>query len=1036
MTLYITPTHAAPVYIAKDSRAYHCDHNCSDLNTNDLIEFASPQKADDAGAIPCKHCNSSDIIMADKDNQDKQNKGVSSDIQTEIKSNEDEYVGNLKDGVRHGHGTATYADGTKYVGGWKDGKMHGQGTYTWPSGNKYFGGWKNGKMHGQGTNTSPDDYKYVGGLKDGEYHGQGTETWPDGTKYVGELKDNKPHGQGTFTYANGDKYVGEWKDGKQHGQGTSISADGVKYVGEFKDHKPHGQGTITYANGDKYVGEWKYGKMHGQGTSVPTQGTKSTVKRLSRDQAKDVLKNSDSNLYIKDSTDKTAFDYNIPSEFLKENYNTKKHEYAPYYKQIKVKIRLYWLLQYGTDTSVNQVTSEGKPVIVTFKVLPSGIIVNVEVVDTAGNNVLASKIKKSIQNTKLNKFPDYIHEKFINVRFSWINGEKVSQKSFSQPVYSNKNSRIYHINRECTKLDTSNMFLFVSEENAKSVGTIECKLCSKNKLLSKSNEIKTYTPKGNGSTASLDGSKKQGQGTHIWPNGDKYVGEWKDGKMHGQGTQTLVNGIKYVGEYKEGKSHGQGTVIWSDGKKYEGEWKDDNYHGHGTLTWTNGYKYTGEFKNDKITGRGTMAWPSGDKHEGEWKDGKEHGTGTYTKASGSKYEGVWKMGKMHGRMTFTRIDGTKKIEMWKDGHPYNSRMDELTYNSLMFNRKFISSFKDKKEKAPKPSFNNLNPKFIIGKWEYEDGTVLEFCKNSSLYLSLLGSEIRDWYKIKGDVIEVRDSLNFSVAHTFYKILEVNDTTFKFIRTGTGGEKTTYNIKRKLPRYSPYYSSVVFDLLSCSNRGSRNSRSVKGEVPLSIDLSNKEIADQILADAIVFAEQACPVNSNHDTTAIKLFQIDKLYPEMNDAVISATTYNEHIRKPHWNHFTNNSVKYAKKKAEIVRKKRKAQEAVRLINDFYSKNKTEEHIKTSQLCTNPFVYEDKIISLYVSFYKMTSATRGLFTDSGDDIIVVSGIPKGLFQTKDKRILLVGKVLGNVKEELPYYGNKLIPHLKYIDSMVPAK
>jgi hypothetical protein len=58
LTLFTAYIDAAPVYIAKDSRAYHCDRNCSDLRgTNDLIDFASPQKADDAGGVPCNNCN-------------------------------------------------------------------------------------------------------------------------------------------------------------------------------------------------------------------------------------------------------------------------------------------------------------------------------------------------------------------------------------------------------------------------------------------------------------------------------------------------------------------------------------------------------------------------------------------------------------------------------------------------------------------------------------------------------------------------------------------------------------------------------------------------------------------------------------------------------------------------------------------------------------------------------------------------------------------------------------------------------------------
>ncbi len=45
-----------------------------------------------------------------------------------------------------------------------------------------------------------------------------------------------------------------------------------------------------------------------------------------------------------------------------------------------------------------------------------------------------------------------------------------------------------------------------------------------------------------------------------------------------------ANGNKYVGEYKDGKRHGQFTVTYADGGKYVGEFKDDNYHGQGEHT--------------------------------------------------------------------------------------------------------------------------------------------------------------------------------------------------------------------------------------------------------------------------------------------------------------------------------------------------------------------------------------------------------------------------------------------------------------------
>ena len=142
-------------------------------------------------------------------------------------------------------GTYTYADGDIYVGEFKDGKRHGQGTYTFANGDKY-----------------------VGEFKDGEEHGQGIYTFANGSKYVGEYKYGKRHRQGTYTFANGNKYVGEYKYDKKHGQGTftwekDSKWAGNKYVGEWKDGKIHGQGTYTFADGTVKKGVWEKGSYFG-----------------------------------------------------------------------------------------------------------------------------------------------------------------------------------------------------------------------------------------------------------------------------------------------------------------------------------------------------------------------------------------------------------------------------------------------------------------------------------------------------------------------------------------------------------------------------------------------------------------------------------------------------------------------------------------------------------------------------------------------------------------------------------------------------
>ena len=145
------------------------------------------------------------------------------------------YVGEGKDGKRHGQGTVTYSNGKKYVGEFKNGKKHGQGTQTWSNGKKYVGEFKNGKRNGQGTMTYSDGRKYVGGVKNGRWHGKGVSTALDGqrwyTLYDGEWKKGKKHGQGKLVVTKIDDdgtLLGKWGLGKWKG---------LTVIGEFKNNR-------------------------------------------------------------------------------------------------------------------------------------------------------------------------------------------------------------------------------------------------------------------------------------------------------------------------------------------------------------------------------------------------------------------------------------------------------------------------------------------------------------------------------------------------------------------------------------------------------------------------------------------------------------------------------------------------------------------------------------------------------------------------------------------------------------------------------
>ena len=54
--------------------------------------------------------------------------------------------------------------------------------------------------------------------------------------------------------------------------------------------------------------------------------------------------------------------------------------------------------------------------------------------------------------------------------------------------------------------------------------------------------------------------------TYNRVDGDKYVGEWKDGNRHGQGNEQLIDGSLYAGEFKNDKRYGLGTNTWASGE--------------------------------------------------------------------------------------------------------------------------------------------------------------------------------------------------------------------------------------------------------------------------------------------------------------------------------------------------------------------------------------------------------------------------------------------------------------------------------------
>jgi len=136
-----------------------------------------------------------------------------------LKYSNADYVGALKNNVPNGYGTLTFSSG-EYVG------------------RNYLGQFKNGKKHGQGKTSWPNGYSYTGSYRDGNMEGLGTVIWPNGSQYTGHFLDNKQHGQGKYTHPNGSTREGTFVNGNFH-FGVERTSSGSIREGTFVDEKLH-----------------------------------------------------------------------------------------------------------------------------------------------------------------------------------------------------------------------------------------------------------------------------------------------------------------------------------------------------------------------------------------------------------------------------------------------------------------------------------------------------------------------------------------------------------------------------------------------------------------------------------------------------------------------------------------------------------------------------------------------------------------------------------------------------------------------------
>ena len=215
--------------------------------------------------------------------------------------------------------------------------------------------------------------------------------------------------------------------------------------------------------------------------------------------------------------------------------------------------------------------------------------------------------------------------------------------------------------------------------------------------------------------------KFNGQGAFTYPNGDKYVGDYKDGQFNGQGTYINANGEKHVGEWNNGNLNGQaikfianGSInesgIYKDGKLVTSQYIDPNSFTRIAINnlapavsdsqqqaiEQRGKQVAIETRQSKLPacqGSDSSKWDdcygswidsSGKKYAGVFTYGKVNGRkfngqGADTFPNGDKYVGDYKDGQFNGQGTLTFADGRVLLGEWSEGKA-NGRLIQYSAN--------------------------------------------------------------------------------------------------------------------------------------------------------------------------------------------------------------------------------------------------------------------------------------------------------------------------------------------------------------------
>jgi hypothetical protein len=478
------------------------------------------------------------------------------------------YVGNFKDGMKHGDGVMTFTTtGEILRGEFRNGYIYnGEGVVRMRQAGDYMiGKWKRGEMHGKGV-ACKDGWKYEGEFENGLYHGQGVLTYSTGKTLSGTfVKGTVQNGTGHLKVKGSADYAtGTWVDGVLDGPGTTFTA-GLMYEGNFRAGEWHGQGVVTYPTCETLKGEFRKGKIfNGEGT-------------LKQADSANVMSGTwvNGKLHGPGVTNTGGWRYEGQldgGEWHGQGVLT--YETGEMLKGEFVRGRIH------NGGGVLRSRGSGEYLIGMW----------------LGGALQGQGTTATSRWTYVGEHKDgQPHGKGVQ---TFATGEVLRGEFREGKIYTGKGD-----------------FVYTNSGDTRSGKWVDGVMTGYGKITTEG--FCVYQ-------GGVKDGVKHGKGVLRYATGEEFRGEFRDGKVHsGKGCiRARAGGVCLTGRWVDGKIVGRGVKSMEGVFTYEGTFSEGRYHGQGVLTQKDGEVLRGEFRHGKVyNGEGVRRLQNGTLLKGTWEKG-------------------------------------------------------------------------------------------------------------------------------------------------------------------------------------------------------------------------------------------------------------------------------------------------------------------------------------------------------------------------------------------------------------------------------